>query len=213
MAHRDLRGLRFGRLLVIEYGGNSKWRVICDCGSIAIVATANLNSGNSRSCGCLHREQLSARKPGLRHGHASPKNGVTPEYRSWKAMVARCHNPHNIGYKNYGGRGIKVCDRWLDFVNFLADMGRRPQNMTLDRINSDENYEPGNCRWASDSEQNKNRKLNQSGEHGPRAKLTSAAVAEIRASKESQRVLAQRFGVTQSAISSVKRGHTWPAST
>lgn len=81
-------------------------------------------------------------------------------YRSWYAMIARCTRPRNDKYKFYGGRGIKVCDRWLEFKNFYADMGDRPEGMSLDRINNDGNYEPGNCRWATDKQQKRNRSSN-----------------------------------------------------
>jgi len=96
--------------------------------------------------------------PRYRHGHR-PKYGKTsPTYNSWRDMKRRCHNPNRKAYKNYGGRGIKVCDRWMDFVNFLEDMGECPEGLTLDRINNDGNYEPGNCRWATRKQQVQNRR-------------------------------------------------------
>ncbi len=91
------------------------------------------------------------------HGHSAA--GVTSrEYRTWSAMIQRCTNPRYDGYRNYGGRGIEVCERWRTFANFLADMGPRPDGTSLDRVNNDGNYEPGNCRWATRSEQNSNQR-------------------------------------------------------
>ena len=96
--------------------------------------------------------------PNYRHGH-NPKYGKpSPTYISWRDMKARSQNPNHKDYKNYGGRGIKVCNRWKDFVNFLADMGEKPEGLTLDRINNDGNYEPSNCRWTTPKEQRQNQR-------------------------------------------------------
>jgi len=91
------------------------------------------------------------------HGHA-PHGAFTPTYWTWQGMHARCRYPSSSGYKHYGGRGITVCDRWASFENFLADMGERPKGTSIDRINVDGNYEPGNCRWATPKEQRQNRR-------------------------------------------------------
>lgn len=93
------------------------------------------------------------------HGHC-PKSGASPEYQSWSAMMARCLNPKHRAYNRYGGRGIKVCERWLKFENFFADMGVRPDELTLDRENSDGDYEPENCKWSTITEQNNNKRTN-----------------------------------------------------
>ena len=156
----DLTGQRFGRLTVLDISHRLNrriiWRCICDCGKETRTATiADLRSGNTRSCGCLSREISS--RVNLKHGHTSGGKW-SPTFRSWADMRTRCFNPNIKKFKNHGGRGITICDRWDDFQNFLSDMGERPSGLTLDRIDNDGNYEPGNCRWATWSQQNKNRR-------------------------------------------------------
>jgi hypothetical protein len=135
---------------------HSTWVCVCDCGSETTPETLKLRSGHTTSCGCLARELHG--KIQLSHGGCI--GGISAEYSVWRGMISRCNSPANRTYANYGGRGIKVCERWLKFENFLADMGKRPDGTTLDRENNDGDYEPGNCRWATAAQQNRNKRSN-----------------------------------------------------
>lgn len=154
----DLPSLRFCRLTIVSLireQGVTFAMCSCDCGVTKRFNLNNVRNGNSKSCGCLMRELLSVSKH--RHGHAT--NGITQEYRAWTNMWDRCTRTTSDDYPNYGGRGITVCARWKDFTNFLADMGLKPSpKLQLDRQNNNGNYEPGNCRWATLSQQAKNRR-------------------------------------------------------
>lgn len=145
-------GYRSGALEIIDtdYSGRKpKIRVRCDCGTEKWIFRYNLK--DTRSCGCL--------KPSfVREFHTKHGDSYTRTWRSWKSMLSRCRTASNSAYADYGGRGITVCDRWLSYENFRADMGERPLGTSLDRINNDGNYEPANCRWATAVEQANNKR-------------------------------------------------------
>lgn len=150
-------GTRFGKLTVIGMAPaksqKSMANVLCDCGQMKVIRTGSLLSGNTSSCGCWTR-------PGT---HGQTRGGPTRTYRIWCNMRARCSG--QISPENYAARGIGVCDRWLSFENFLADMGEAPEGHSLERRDNDGNYEPGNCKWATLAEQARNRRNNVFVEH------------------------------------------------
>lgn len=165
---RDLAGLQFGRFVVTGQGPstldtNKRWWCRCTCGEVRLVWARHLISGRSQSCGCLSRERTSARtsarnKGNTKHGLAR-RGEAHPLYSTWASMVSRCINPKDEGRRYYFDRGIRVCARWRhDFPSFLVDMGPRPSpRHSLDRIDNDGDYEPGNCRWATASQQQQNK--------------------------------------------------------
>lgn len=153
----DLTGKTFGKLTVLERAGQNKnrnalWKCQCECGLIKITSGRLLRNGDSKSCGCLRLD--SCIKTHTIHGMSK-----SPEFAIWAAMIQRCQNPKNIGYKDYGGRGITICERWLNsFENFFIDMGPKPEKHSIDRINNDRGYSPENCRWATCHEQRMNQR-------------------------------------------------------
>ena len=163
---KDLSGKTFGRLVALRSeikrpeGGQqyTLWFCRCGCGNEKWIRQANLQSGSTISCGChrleLHRKRMTVHG----HGHSGSRRPNSPTMMSWASMMQRCYKPKTNRFEAYGGAGIKVCKEWHAFVNFLSDMGERPDGKTLDRINSSKDYCPSNCKWSTRKEQNRNRK-------------------------------------------------------
>lgn len=154
----DRTGQRFGKLVVIGQAGRNNlkkvlWKCRCDCGNEVNVVAGSLVTGNTETCGCVI--------PNFKHGGWNKSS-----YNSWRAMVRRCVNPNDKDYKRYGAKGITVCQEWMDYVNFVRDMGEPSGTETLDRINPAGNYEPSNVRWASPTVQARNIKVPKSNKTG-----------------------------------------------
>jgi hypothetical protein len=146
----DRRGQRFGRLLVVEEAGRNAlkkvmWRCVCDCGKETVVPSGGLVTGNTTSCGCFLQEKIT------KHG-----GWKKASYNTWRAMMRRCYKQQDKDYPRYGGKGVSVCERWHEYLNFAADMGEPCGDETLDRKDVYGNYEPDNCRWAGVKTQNRN---------------------------------------------------------
>jgi hypothetical protein len=180
----ELKGLIFGRLTVLEFAGRGKdrgalWKVRCACGVEKTVPAHPMKNGSTKTCGGCTREL---------HGKST-----TLAYRAWGGIVQRCENPKNPAFARYGGRGISVCRKWAEsFAAFLEDMGPRPPGTSIDRIDNEGNYEPGNCRWATRTEQNRNTSRN------------------VRLGEELQVDVARKLGVTHTAIVQ-RRKRGWDA--
>lgn len=198
-------GQRFGRLTVLgpsedRRGKHLQANCVCDCGAKVAVPLRRLRGGNTRSCGCLRRDESSARatRQFTKHGEADSKKGApTPEYRAWRSMLQRCAARSGEHWRLYGSRGIAVCAEWREsYEAFLSHIGRRPSpNHSVDRIESNGNYEPGNVRWATPSEQVSNRRCN--------------VMVTVGAERVPLTVAARRAGLDRSTVRDrIRRGWT-----
>ena len=198
----DLKGMRFGKLTVVSFlessrGNGRRWSCICDCGKTSDVRSVNLISGSTISCGCM-------RGKAAKHGEC--RNGKeTHIYRLWAHMKDRCYNTKKDSYHRYGGRGIRICDEWLnDFESFkkwaLGNGYKR--ELQIDRIESNGNYEPGNCRFVTGTVNTRNQE---------QVKLTVEKVREIKRAFNSIgcNELAIRYNVSAATIRAIKRGDRW----
>mgnify|MGYP001584493109 CR=1 FL=1 len=158
---RDLEGQIFNRLTVLGFAGienkHTFWFCKCECGNITKVCAGGLKSAQIKSCGCFQKEWVKERN--TTHGQ-SQIGKITPTYSIWAAMLQRCQNPNDLVYPHYRGRGVTACERWQKFENFFADMGEKPEGLSIDRIDNDKGYFKDNCRWATSKEQQNNRRNN-----------------------------------------------------
>jgi len=192
----DLSGKVFGHWTVETFSHVSnksrRWICVCSCGKMKFVIESNLVLGRTKSCGCFRDKASSIRN--RRHGD-SCGGKVTPEYQTWQHMLTRCRRKTSPDYKNYGGRGITVCDRWMSFENFLSDMGRRPPGKTLERQNNELGYGPDNCVWATRAEQSRNKR--------------SSRILEFRGDRKTITEWSRTLGVHQGTLSARLNRYGW----
>lgn len=206
MPRINLSKQRFGRLLVTENvstrrNAKGKWRTywecICDCGNRLTVLADSLRHGNTKSCGCFRVDNSTS----LHMTHGLNRRGKrSREYGIWSKMKGRCLRKTDRAYPKYGGRGITVCERWLTFENFIADMGSAPPDLTLERIDNEKGYEPDNCKWATRSEQSQNTR---------QTTLSVDLVKEIRSSSETSRAIAKRLNIPMGHVIQVRCYRSW----
>lgn len=198
--HNAIRkGQVFSRLQVLSdapaktVGGRRHWECMCLCGTVVIVSGSHLNNGNTRSCGCLCKEET--KRAVTKHGKSRSR-----AYTSWAGMLYRCEVSSCTRHDYYGGRGISVCDRWHKFENFYSDMGNPPHGYSIDRIDNDLGYSPENCRWATQNTQMQNTSMN---------KLSWAAVGHIRTSRDQSQLLARLYCVSRRTVNLVRSNKSW----
>lgn len=177
----DISGQRYGRLTAVKRVAltdrHTKWLFNCDCGQETVVHLDAVRAGATRSCGCLRREDIAVRS--TTHGHKRGRRS-TRTHRAWQHAKSRCLNPNDEKFPIYGGRGIRVCERWSNsFESFLADMGECPADHSIDRIDPDKGYEPSNCRWATTKQQARTRTDNVLVEFGGRRLILKDFAAEM----------------------------------
>ncbi len=207
VSFKDIINQRFGRLVVIRDSGQRKagqvmWECRCDCGGTKITYGYLLRSGGTSSCGCLSIEKTRARS--LKHGRAVGR--ISKTYWAWARMISRCTNPRNRIAKYYIGRGISVCAKWrFSFPEFLQDMGECPPGKSLDRINNDGNYEPVNCRWATQAEQMANVRSNRGITYNGETKILAQIARETGIARETIAWRLNRGWSIETAISAKPR--------
>lgn len=201
----SLVGSQFGRWTVIARHGSvglgkrayHTWICRCSCATYRVMRGTALMQG-TKSCGCLARENAQQM---VTHGHAGRDAG--PTYITWAAMIQRCTNESSPGFKNYGGRGITVCERWRNrFSAFLADMGERPPGLTIDRIDNERGYEPSNCRWATKTQQSRNRR-------GVASPLVAVLIRQLFTRGARPTHLARGFGVSRTTVREIADEKIW----
>lgn len=204
----NLEGQTYGRLRVVRRAPPrakpsgrlaARWECVCACGNTVTSYEANMRNGSATSCGCTRAERTAK----LRRTHGKSRHGA---FHSWCAMIARCTKPDNPAYAYYGGRGIKVCEAWMTFPGFLADMGRSwRRGLTIERVDNSGNYEPSNCVWATRKEQTQNRRPKNT------EKLDPDKVRQIRKMLTNipRKDIASLFGVSVNSIHAIAAGRNW----
>ena len=207
----DIAGQKFGLLTAVEKNGTKSgytaWRCSCECGNEVTVAGKALRNGNTKSCGCMAKSAL------IERNKASAKHGMSNSaaFTVWTNMKERCLNPNHKSFNRYGGRGIKICDRWLEsFENFLTDMGHPLPGLSIDRIEVSGNYEPGNCRWATAEEQSNNRENNRTVEYDGRTQTIAQWAREIGMSRQALRHrLESCWSIEEAMTMKLNHGNNW----